>query len=587
MTKKLSLKFWAIALGIIFPTLIILHFLVFEYPADQCVVENEEACLMKEPLITSDTVQCFEEFDHLDFVSSSPGWVRAKANNVEGYIEANSIRIIIVPPYIRYLPLAVPIILLFSIAFWIWSRLRRKIENVLLPTAFNDFNVSKGYFNRGEYIDSKYYLIKAKKFLPDNEELLRLLAICNITLGQPEEAVSILNSLVKSCPKKGKYRFELGRAYYMMSGEGTEPKLYDKSLKNFQKAIELDPDTDLYYRALNFARNKTKINEWDFNKVEEKEETKENRHVQIKNKHEINNETTLVKDVSHTYVSPSLIKSLQDLEKHPSYQALSNMVGMDSVQSQIREITASILFKQNRKGNSTSKPVAHTIFAGPPGTGKTTVARLYGDIFKAMGYLSKGHLVEANRQDLVGQYIGHTEKHTLDKIKEAMGGVLFIDEAYSLSPKDKSTNDFGQMAINTLVAEMENRRDDLIIIAAGYRSEMEDFLNSNPGLRSRFPNRLNFPDYNPDELYQIFELHLNQENYQVKPSARPLVIEMFQSLYEARDENFGNARTVRIVFQEFDKAVSLRQATTGKFTDAVILEEDVVTVKSKLQEIIF
>jgi nitrous oxidase accessory protein NosD len=199
----------------------------------------------------------------------------------------------------------------------------------------------------------------------------------------------------------------------------------------------------------------------------------------------------------------------------------------------------------------------HLIFAGNPGTGKTTVARLYGRILAALGLLARGHLVEASRTDLVGEYVGHTAPKTQAVFRRAMGGVLFIDEAYALVPRGQS-NDFGQEAIATLVKLMEDNRDDVVVIAAGYPAEMKRLLASNAGLISRFARTLTFDDYGPDELMRIVELEARRHQYIVGPATRDALRAHFDTL--RRDEGFGNGRAARQVFQDMTERQAIRVA---------------------------
>jgi SpoVK/Ycf46/Vps4 family AAA+-type ATPase len=197
----------------------------------------------------------------------------------------------------------------------------------------------------------------------------------------------------------------------------------------------------------------------------------------------------------------------------------------------------------------------HMVFSGPPGTGKTTVARLVGGLFHALGILAKGHLVEVDRAELVAGYIGQTAIKTDAVVKRAIGGVLFIDEAYSLA-NDQSDQDFGPESVETLLKLMEDCRDELVVIAAGYRKPMEAFLASNPGLRSRFTRFIDFPDYKPSELASIFSGLAEAANYTLDADAIEASEKLLAECYERRTKTFANARLVRNLFE---RAVS-RQA---------------------------
>lgn len=203
------------------------------------------------------------------------------------------------------------------------------------------------------------------------------------------------------------------------------------------------------------------------------------------------------------------------------------------------------------------------VFTGNPGTGKTTVARIVSKIYTALGVISgndlEDSLLEVQRNNLVAGYVGQTARQTQEAIDKAMGGILFIDEAYSLAPKGGGT-DFGQEAIDTLLIGMENNRDNLVVIAAGYENEMERFINSNPGLESRFKNFIHFADYNGEELFKIFELQLKKNDYVLAPDAEVKLKGYLNKLYENRDRNFANGRDVRNLFEEIIERQASRLA---------------------------
>lgn len=246
---------------------------------------------------------------------------------------------------------------------------------------------------------------------------------------------------------------------------------------------------------------------------------------------------------------------------------LNKLVGLNGVKSRVRDWVDQIKVFQMRKERGMSVPDMsyHLVFTGNPGTGKTTVARLMAQIYCALGILSEGHLVEVDRSDLVAGYIGQTAVKTRDVLKKASGGVLFIDEAYALA--NGSSNDFGQEAIDTVLKEMEDKRDDLVIIVAGYDGLMERFIDSNPGLRSRFKNYIRFADYTGDELYKIFMSLCKKSQYTVTDDAKSALLNYFTALYAARDKNFGNGRDVRNAFENIITRQSKRVARLKNPTD--------------------
>lgn len=220
------------------------------------------------------------------------------------------------------------------------------------------------------------------------------------------------------------------------------------------------------------------------------------------------------------------------------------LVGLAPVKSRIREIAALLLIDKLRKnlGIAAGNPGLHMSFTGSPGTGKTTVGLKMADILYQLGYIKKGHLLTVTRDDLVGQYIGHTAPKTKEVLKKAMGGVLFIDEAYYLYKPDNE-RDYGAEAIEILLQVMENQRDDLVVILAGYKEPMDKFYESNPGLSSRIANHIDFPDYTTEELLQIAKLMLEDQQYQLTPNAE---IALTQYIEKRKQKPlFANARSIK------------------------------------------
>lgn len=233
-------------------------------------------------------------------------------------------------------------------------------------------------------------------------------------------------------------------------------------------------------------------------------------------------------------------------------ESLNKLTGLSGIKKSVKDLAGYLEFLRDRKekGLETKEGVAiNAVFMGNPGTGKTTVARLMGRIYKKLGLLTNGEVIEVDRSSLVGQYVGETAKITDAVIEKSIGNVLFIDEAYTLV-KAGVSNDFGQEAIDTLLKRMEDRRGEFFVIVAGYPANMTEFMNSNPGLRSRFNHEFMFEDYSPEELMEIFRSFAATEEYKISETAEKTLITEFTGIYRKRDSSFGNAREVRKIFEE-------------------------------------
>ena len=261
------------------------------------------------------------------------------------------------------------------------------------------------------------------------------------------------------------------------------------------------------------------------------------------------NRSIRLSQINNQYTTKGIQQALEEME---------TLIGLQNVKKLLFEIQAYIEIQKKRKiANLINEPlVLHMIFKGNPGTGKTTVARIIGRLFKELNVLTKGHIIEIERADLVGEYIGHTAIKTRDQVQRALGGILFIDEAYSLARGGEK--DFGKEAIDVLVKAMEDYKDQVILILAGYKREMEWFLQSNPGLRSRFPIHIEFPDYTINELLKIAELMLKKRQYLLTNDARVMLKSIIEKKVLSGHEHSGNARMVRNLIEKAIRVQAVR-----------------------------
>ena len=276
-------------------------------------------------------------------------------------------------------------------------------------------------------------------------------------------------------------------------------------------------------------------------------------------------------DLNNELISSGVAEVLDQLDKE--------LIGLEPVKTRIRETASLLLVERARKsmGLATETPTLHMSFSGNPGTGKTTVALKMADLLHKLGYVRKGHLVSVTRDDLVGQYIGHTAPKTKEILKKAMGGVLFIDEAYYLY-RPENERDYGQEAIEILLQVMENNRDDLVVILAGYTGKMAKFFESNPGFRSRIAHHIEFPDYSTDELVNIAETMLDSQNYYMTKESTVALKEYVKLRRE--QPHFANARSIRNALdrarlRHANRVFKTQKGEVGVDTLSKIEEEDI------------
>jgi probable Rubsico expression protein CbbX len=282
-----------------------------------------------------------------------------------------------------------------------------------------------------------------------------------------------------------------------------------------------------------------------------------------------------VAEAANTAADPQTVARRANLDEALD-QLDRELVGLAPVKTRIREIAALLVVDRLRAehGITSERPSLHMCFTGNPGTGKTTVARRMAEILHRLSYIERGHLVSVTREDLVGQYVGHTAPKTRDVLKKAYGGVLFIDEAYHLH-RPENERDYGQEAIEILLQAMENERDKLVVILAGYKDRMDDFFSSNPGMQSRVAHHIDFPDFTVDELMRIGDLMLKERAYHFSPEARQVFREYIER--RRRRPRFAHGRSIR---NAIDRA-RLRQASRLFESESALGREELITIEAE------
>ncbi len=301
-------------------------------------------------------------------------------------------------------------------------------------------------------------------------------------------------------------------------------------------------------------------------------------------------------DVEHIKIAERKVLPFIPIDEQllrESLAELNALIGLDEVKKEILELVSLVRFHRESSKDVLNRFFLHTVFVGNPGTGKTTVARILAKIYKALGVLERGHMVETDRQGLVAGFVGQTATKTAEKIEEALGGVLFIDEAYALSRRSPGTSaDFGEEAIQTLLKRMEDFRGEFFVFAAGYPDNMESFLKANPGLSSRFDKVLRFSDYEPEQLSQIGTGIFDEKGFHLSKEAHNILFGKLEQLFERRDRYFGNARIVRSIVSEAIKKQNLRLAALSsaqrkKQVENLILPEDIELMEVSNNDLTF
>jgi tetratricopeptide (TPR) repeat protein len=397
--------------------------------------------------------------------------------------------------------------------------------------------------------------------------------------GNLEDAIKDCNKSIQINPKYANSYDSRGFAYLRQG-------ILDKAIQDFNKAIDLNPfdSSQVQHRGEAYKQlGDLQAANRDLKKAAQMQ--KEDPTAFLYNPDYPDNKEIEKNKENHLLTETSQCKDQQNIEQ--LFDELKGLIGLGQVKADVEQLMDFIKVQSLRKekGLKGSDLSLHAVFYGSPGTGKTTVARIYGKMLHALGLLENGQIVETDRSGLVANYVGQTTTKTMEKINSAIGGVLFIDEAYSLYKGKNTEWDYGAEAIDTLIKQMEDNRDNLAVIVAGYPEPMDDFLNSNEGFKSRFVNYIHFEDYTPEELMNIFLSFCEQDNYSLG-SGVPEVLEIkIKEDYEKRDKSFGNARYCRNLFQK----VRLNQAMriTAKYANpnkeqlCIIEAEDIAKLLKK------
>lgn len=373
----------------------------------------------------------------------------------------------------------------------------------------------------------------------------------------------------------------IGLCHYEGAGCERDP---EKSLKYMKKSADIESFGNAYYwmknRGIKVSKESLKPVKGPKNQVQEQGKDKKTKSKKSKKKQYVTKlESPLCFIPSEKSNSDKKVKALDKDSLTKILEPFDNVIGLEHVKGKIEELFYSLIADQRRSEEgieSKHKPSLHMFFTGNSGSGKTMVARIMGRVFNELGFLSKGHTVEVDRSDLVGPYIGTSEERTSNYIAKAKGGILFIDEAYALN--NGSHRDFGLHVINMLVKVMEDSRDDMIVIMAGYPEEMSWLLKSNPGLESRIGLNIHFEDYTDDEKTEIFENFVNQAEFKLQQAAKERLAGILKSMSDNEKEKMGNARGVRNLFEQTLRAQAKRiveKEITHKTELMTIIADDI------------
>lgn len=405
------------------------------------------------------------------------------------------------------------------------------------------------YYEQG-YMDAAIHdLNEAIRLDPSDIDALNCRGLAYMDISNLESAIWNFTEAIHLDPENSTIFSNRGVAY-------SEQGNLKSAIRDFSEAIRLDPgNIDAYNnRGCAYSDQGDQVSANSDFQIASQEKNPE------VNKNKLNPPILINNNIQGEISTLSKQGQVNDPDLQSLFDELNNMIGLEQAKAEVHQLVQFVRIQKLRqsKGLGKSNISLHSVFQGNPGTGKTTVARIYAKMLHAMGLLEKGHLVETDRSGLVGNYIGQTATKTDEKVSEALGGVLFIDEAYALYKGDHTEWDYGPEAIEVIMKRMEDHRDNLAVIVAGYQEPMDNFLNSNEGFKSRFVNYIHFDDYSPDELYQIFLTDCVDNQYTLSKDAADGIRKVIDKAYETKAKNFGNARYCRNIFEKIIRNQSLR-----------------------------
>jgi len=453
------------------------------------------------------------------------------------------------------------------------------------------FQLGVQAYKKGDYQTALTHYLNAYKVKPSDANICYNIGVCHLNLNNFDEAFQYLEKGLSNNPHSIKDYFTIGQIYqenkkftqakviFQMIVDLDEKPLngsarlrlgeiynaesdYEKALEQYQQFTKLDPDIDIGYYSMAWTYINLKKYDKAIDMIVKALDISPQGSINIK----IWNRLTELTEGESASSAAELDSA--DPAVKTSMKELNSMIGLDNIKKNVQSLIKFIKIEKMRQDKGLSKnPITlHTIFAGPPGTGKTSVARLLGKIYKSLGFLEKGHVIETDQSDLIASWVGGTPEKTNKAIDSALDGILFIDEAYTLTPRK---NSHSQEAIDTLLKRMEDDRKRLVVVCAGYEKEMDDFIEANPGLKSRFNHKFVFQDYKPNELLAIFRVICKKSDFKTEAAAEAKLLKYFRQVYKTRDQYFGNGRFVRNLFEKISRNQSMRLAKMANIADDV------------------